>query len=121
MACNRRAGRVHRLAQVHEQLVFQVLGFLVGREDLLLVLFQLGRDVAFGVLERLLADVVGRHLSVAVAVRLDVVAEDFVVADFQLGDSRPLDLLGLVAGNPLFAARRQFAVAGPVPRESRRG
>ena len=55
--------RRHRLAQLQEQLVLQLLRLLVGREDLLLVFLQLGRDVTLGVLDRLLADVLVRGSS----------------------------------------------------------
>ena len=97
------------VAQLQEQLVFQLLRLLVGREHLLFVFLQLRRDVALGVLDRLLADVVGGDL-VAVGVGdLDVVAEDLVEADLEVGDAGPLDLLGLVAGDPLLAAVGQLA------------
>ena len=67
------------------------------------------RDVALGVLERLLADVVGRHL-VAVGVRdFEVVAEHRVEADLDVRDAGPLAFGGLVLGHPLLAAGRQLA------------
>ena len=77
-------------------------------QDLVLELLELGRDVALGVLDRLLADVVGRDLA---ALRLgvgdlDVVAEDLVEADLQAGDPRAADLLGLEPGDPGLAVLR---------------
>jgi len=51
--------RRHRVAKLQKQGVFQILGFLVGREDFLLVLLQLGRDVSLGVFYGLLADIFG--------------------------------------------------------------
>ena len=46
------------VAQRGEQLVFQLVGPVLGAEDFLLVLLQLRRDVPLGVLDRLLADVI---------------------------------------------------------------
>ena len=113
--------RRHRVAQLQEQLVLQLLRLLVGREDLFLVLLQLRRDVALGVLDRLLADVVvGDLLAVGVG-DLDVIAEDLVEADLERGDAGPLDLLGLVAGDPLLAAVGQLAQGVQLRRGSRRG
>ncbi len=48
---------------------------LLGREDLLFVLFQLRRDVPLGVFERLLADVLGRHLFAMRVRDFQVIAE----------------------------------------------
>ena len=45
-----------------EQLLFLLLGLFVGREYFLFVLFQFGRDVAFRILERLLANEITRDL-----------------------------------------------------------
>src|SRR5262249_8974838 len=56
-----RLGR-HPVAQGHEQLVLALVAPLFGVEHLLLVLLQLGGDVALRVLERLLARVAGRDL-----------------------------------------------------------
>ncbi len=98
----------HRLAQLQKQLVLHLLRLLVGGQDLLFIFLQLGRDVALGILDRLLADILGGDpLAVRVG-DLQVVAEDLVEADLQRGDSRPLGFLGLVAGDPLLAAVGQF-------------
>ena len=51
------------VAEGGEQLVFEGVGAVLGVADLVLVLLQLGRDVALGVLDGLLADVVGRGSS----------------------------------------------------------
>ena len=99
----------HRVAEFQEQFVLQLLRLLVGREHLLLVFLQLGRDVALGVLHRLLADVLRGDLLAVRVGDLDVVAEDLVEADLERGDARPLALLGLIAGDPLLAAVGQFA------------
>ena len=99
----------HRVAKLQEQLVLQLLRFLVGREHLLLVFFQLGRDVALGVFYRLFADVFGRYLLAMGVGDFDVVAENLVEADLERGNARPLALLGLIAGDPLLAAAGQLA------------
>ena len=106
----------HDVAQLQEQRVLQFLGLLVGRQHLLLVFLQLRRDVALGVLDRLLADVVGGDLLAVGVGDLDVVAEHLVEADLQARDARPLGLLGLVAGDPLLAAVGQLAQARPARR-----
>ncbi len=97
------------LAQLDEQLVLQLLGFLVGREHLLFVLFELRRDIPFGILDGLFANVVVRDALLLGRRDLDVIAEDLVVADFQFGNAGAFDLPGLVLGNPLFSTGRQFA------------
>ena len=99
-------------------------GSLLGREDLLLVLLQLRRDVALGVLDRLLADVVGGDLALALrlGVRdLDVVAEDLVEADLEARDAGAADLLGLELGDPRLAAAGSLRAARRARRDSRRG
>ena len=102
-------GRGHGVAEFQEQLVLQLLRLLVGREDLLLILLQLGRDVTLGVLHRLLADVLRGDLLAMRVGDLDVVAENLVEADLERGNAGPLALFGLVAGDPLLAAVGQFA------------
>ena len=73
------------VAEGREELVFQGIGALVGVQDLLLELLELGRVVTLGVLDRLLADVVGGDLApLGLGVGdLDVVAEDLVEPDLQ--------------------------------------
>ena len=78
-------GRGHRVAQLQKQLVLQLLRLLVGRQHLLFVLFQLRRDVALGVLDGLLADVLGRDLLAVGVGDFDVIAEDLVEADLRSG------------------------------------
>ena len=60
--------------------------------ELLLVFLQLRRDVALGVLDGLLADVVGRDLAAGLGLGvgdLDVIAEHLVEADLQPRDAGP--------------------------------
>ncbi len=109
------------VAEGREELVFQLAGAVLGAEDLVLVLLELGRDVALGVLDRLLADVVGRDLApLGLGVRdLDVVAEDLVEPDLEARDPGAADLLGLELGDPRLAAlgdRPQLVELGMVAR-----
>ena len=68
---------------------------LFRADDLLFELLEIGRDVALGVGERLLADVVRRHLGEVRFRDLDVVAEDGVEADLERGDAGALALARL--------------------------
>ena len=100
-------GAVTRSRKLHEHVVFQCLGLLFGREDLFFVLFQLRRDVPLRILERLFADVFGRHL-VAMGVRdFQVVAEHLVESDLDAGDAGAFGFGSLVLGHPLLAAGHQ--------------
>ena len=110
----------HGVAQLHEQLVLQLLRLLVGREHLFFVFLQLRRDVPLGVLDRLLADVFGGNLLAVGVGDLDVVAEHLVEADLEIRNAGPLGLLGLIAGDPLLAAAGQFAQVVELGAESRR-
>ena len=103
------SGRMYRLTQCDEQLVLQCLGLLVGRQHLLFVLLQLRRDIAFRVLECLLANVAVRHVLLLRGGDFDVVAKDLVIAHLQFGNAGPRDFPSLVLGHPLFSAGRQFA------------
>ena len=71
------------LPQRADQLRFDIGDLLFGAEDARFQLFQLGRDVALRVRERLLALVVRRHLFQPRARHLEIVAEHLVVADLQ--------------------------------------
>ena len=84
--------RGHRSAERDEEFVLQLAGPVLGAEDLFLVLLQLRRDVPLGVLERLLPRVVGRDLRGLGVGDLDVVPEDLVEPDFEVGDAGAADL-----------------------------
>ncbi len=73
-------------------------------EHLLLPLLQLRRHVALGVGERLLADVVRRHLLEVGTGDLEVVAEYLVEADLQRVDAGALALPRLQAGDEVHRA-----------------
>src|SRR5260370_9681884 len=76
------------------------MDLLLSGEDFFLVLLQVRRDVALGVLTRLLALVVGRDL-MGVRVRdLNVVAEYLVEADLQTVNAGARGFLALKVGDP---------------------
>jgi len=87
-------------ADLLEQFGLEGLGAVLGREDLRLVPLQFVGDVAFGVLEGLLADVVVRDLLAVGVGDLDVVAEDLVEPHLQVRHAGAAGLFGLVAGQP---------------------
>src|SRR5205823_13727271 len=66
--------------------------FLFRADDFLFELFQIGRDEALRVDERLFADVVGRNFSEVRFRHFDVIAEDGVVANLERGDAGALAL-----------------------------
>ena len=74
---------------------FEAGDTLFGAEDLLLVLLELGEDVALGVGERLLACPVFGYLIIVGGAHLDVVAEDIIIGDLEGGDTRALTLAAL--------------------------
>ena len=88
------------LADLDEQLVLPLPPLLLGVEHRLLVLLELLVDVALGVHEGLLADVLGGDGRCPGFRHLDVVAEDAVEAHAQTCDARALPLLLLEGGDP---------------------
>ena len=94
--------------QEFEQLDLPPQRLLLRAEHLPLAVVEFRCGVAFGVLHRLLADVVGRHLRRLGAAHLQEEAKHAVEADLQRGDTGPFDLLGLIAGDPRLAARRHL-------------
>ena len=94
----------HALAQRHKQVVFARVDFFLRGQDLFLILFQLGRNVALRILERLLALVVRGDFGGVCVRDLDVVAEHLIETDFQARDAGTRDLLRLKPGDPFLAA-----------------
>ena len=88
--------RRHLRRQIGQQRVVQlalaVAGALLRRQRLVLEAFQLGRDEALGVLQRLAAPVVIGHLVELALGDLDVEAVHAVVLDAQVGDAGALAL-----------------------------
>jgi hypothetical protein len=102
------AGNVRRglPAKVLEQPLFELQGPVLRGEHLVLVFLEPFGDVPLGVLDRLLADVVGRHLVGRGVVDLDVVPEHLVEADLEVRDAGPLRLLSLILAKPALAVGR---------------
>ena len=92
------------LPQLLEQLQLASHRLVLGAENLPLAVVELGRRVALGVLHRLLADVVGRHLRGVVPPHLEEEAEDAVEADLQRRDPGARDLLRLIGRDPRLPA-----------------
>ena len=96
--------RSDAIAQGNEQLVFELMDFLLRGQHLFFVSLEFRRDVALGVLERLLPLIILGNL-LGVSVRdLDVVAEDFVEPHLEARDTGARNFVGLETGNPLLAA-----------------
>jgi hypothetical protein len=71
-------------AELVEKLLLQFERLFLGAERLGLVFFELLGDVSLGVLDGLLADVVGGDLVGGRMVYFDIVAEDLVIADLEI-------------------------------------
>ena len=104
------------VAQIREEVLLAVDGFAPGAEHAGFKGLEVGGDETLGVLERLLARPGGKGGVVVfdlVAVgggELDVVAEDFVVADLQRADAGLFDELFLILGEPGVGVALQAAV-----------
>ena len=112
-----------RLQRVEQLLVEQLLArqrALLRRQRLVLEGLELGRDVALGVLQRLAALVVGRHL-VGLALRdLDVEAVHLVELHAQVGDAGARALARLELEQEGVAVLRRCRAARRARRRSRR-
>ena len=75
---------------------------LVGIQHQRLILLQIGRDVAFGIGQRLLADIVRRYFAAMCIGDLDIIAKDLVIAHLEASDVQPVALSTLQVGNPVF-------------------
>ncbi len=95
--------------QLAEQLVFQLFRAIERGEHFFLVFLQFGRDIALGVFDGLFANVMRWNLGPMHVRDFKIVAEDFVETNLEAGDARALGLLGLIAGNPLFASGGELA------------
>ena len=105
------AGGRHPLPQAGEVLLLEGDLAPLGGQDLLLQLLDLGGDVALGVDQGLLADVVVRHPVLLRLGDLDVVAEDLVVADLERADAGRLPLAGLEGQDVALAVAGQRSAA----------
>ncbi len=86
-----------------EKVVLHLVDLRLGVQDQILHLLQLRRDVPLRIGQRLLADVVVRHLVQKGLRHLEIVAEDPVVPDLQIADARPLPLAPLQIRDPHLA------------------
>ena len=94
---------------------------LLGGQHLLLELGELGRHVALAGRDRLLADVVRRHLREVRLRDLDVVTEHAVVADLEVRDAAVLLLARLDREDLVLAAVGEAPALVDRSRRSRRG
>ncbi|OQB00694.1 MAG: hypothetical protein BWY25_01691 [Chloroflexi bacterium ADurb.Bin222] len=91
----------HLRTELAEQPRLQLVDALLGIEHQAFVFFELRRDVALRVDQRLFADVIRRH-GPGIGVRdLDVVAKDLIVAHLQGLDARARAFLALQGSDPL--------------------
>ena len=88
---------------------FESLALLGRGENLLLVLAQFDREVADGVLQGLAVLVVLGHAGEVRVGHFEVVAVDFVEADFQAADAGASDFVRLIAGHPILAFGGELA------------
>ena len=98
------------LPQSDEKIVFERFGLFLRAENLLLVDFEFLGNIAFGVFERLLADIFRRNFIAVQARYLDIIAENGIKADFERRNSRARRFRGLIRRQPLLAAASEFTV-----------
>ena len=99
----------HFVAHLAEESVLQLHDLFFRAENLRLIFFQGGGDVALGVGRGLLAVVIGGDGDVAAGFGdFNVVAEDVVEADLEVLDPRPLPLRLFDLGDERLAAGAQF-------------
>ncbi len=79
----RRCVAGHFLPQAIKQFVFERDHFFFSLQDLLFVLFQFRRDVAFGIRQRLLANIILRHLREIRIRHFNIITKNFVISNFQ--------------------------------------
>ena len=92
--------------QRRKQLLLKHQDTALGSENLLLVLLEFRRDIAFGSGQRLLAYPRLRHLVLVGIAHFDVVTEHVVEADLQRRDAGRFALALLDTGENLFTVRR---------------
>ena len=100
------------LAHLVEELVFQLRDALARRQERVLELLELVREIPLARHQRLLADIVLRQLGDARTVgNVDIIAENLVVADLELLCARALALALLEFGDGLRAVIAHVAQA----------
>ncbi len=108
-----------RFADSAEQFVFELRNAFLGSQDLRFEFLEFSGDIAFGVGQGLLADPFLGHIALERTRHFQIVAEDFVVTNFQFGNAGALPLLRLNGGKVPLAVLHDvaqlvqlFAVAG---------
>ena len=97
---------LHVYNQLREQLRLKFQNLLVGAKYLLLILFQLWRDVSLCLCQGLLPYPVGRHAVLERVAHFKVIAEHVVVAHLQRGDACRLGLTLLYLQQVVLSAAR---------------
>ena len=100
---------LHGHYQLAKQAGFQRENLFFGSQNLLLVFFQLLRNIAFGLCQRLFANPVVRYFVFIRITHLQIVAKHIVVTYFQRGDARLLGLAFLNLHQILLAMFRNVA------------
>ena len=106
---NARGLLTHPLAEFYEQTFLKLVDFLLGREDLLLILLEFRGDIALGSNQCLFADVVGRNGIQMGLGDLDKIAENPVVFHLERRNSSSLTLLSFQTSNEGFSRTRDLA------------
>ena len=96
-------------AQFLKEFVFKLAGAFIGVEDAGLHFFKFGSDETLAGGDGLFADVIGRYKMEIGFGDFDVVAEDFVVADFEGFDAGAVGFGELELSDPIFAVRGEGA------------
>lgn len=96
------------LQQLRVQIGFQFERPFAARQNLVLQNFQLLRDKTLPRRQRLLADIILRHLILKGIGNFDVITEYAVVTHFEIFDSRALPLADLHVGDKIFSVAADF-------------
>ncbi|MEY3460037.1 MAG: hypothetical protein RL215_3194 [Planctomycetota bacterium] len=102
-------GLCDEIAELVEEFEFECECAVFGAEDFVFVFLEFGGDEAFLVFECLFADVVRGDFVDICSGDFEVVAEDFVEADFEAVDTGAFDFASLVGGHPLSSAAHEVA------------
>ena len=117
MRCRSTIQAASAVEQILEEPLFQRQRPFVGRQRLVLEGLQFGRDVALGILQRLAAAVVVRHLGRVGVADLDVEAMHLVVLDLEAGDAGAFALAGFQIEQELAAVGLQCRAVRRVRRD----
>ena len=96
-------------AESVEEVQFESVCAVFGAEDFVFVFLEFRGNEAFLIFEGLFADVFGRDFVDVGSGDFEVVAEDFVEADFEAIDAGAFDFASLISGHPLSSAAHEVA------------